>query len=174
MQVCIPGLHINLGVFYKLFTLLEAAAHELDILYCHHYWTWCLSASTRQAWIRGVHSGTADGFSPEAWVTDDAVVIRDCFITALTFFGRCHNIYSTADSMEDEITQLDIIIDNKALLDKLSIKHVVNSFTTEIYIKEFLTFYRTELPTARVTPKLHMLDARHSVDTLLGCWHWVP
>ena len=76
--------------------------------------------------------------------------------------------------MEDEITQLGIIIDNKALLDKLSIKHVVNSFTTEIYIKEFLTFYRTELPTARVTPKLHMLDARHSVDTLLGCWHWVP
>jgi len=32
MQVCIPGLHISLGVFYKLFTLLEAAAHELDIL----------------------------------------------------------------------------------------------------------------------------------------------
>jgi len=31
MQVCIPGLHISLGVFYKLFTLLEAAAHELDI-----------------------------------------------------------------------------------------------------------------------------------------------
>ena len=31
-QVCIPGLHISLGVFYKLFTLLEAAAHELDIL----------------------------------------------------------------------------------------------------------------------------------------------
>jgi len=35
----------------------------------------------------------------------------------------------------------------------------VNSFTTETNIKEFLTFYRTELPTARVTPKLHMLEA---------------
>jgi len=45
-------------------------------------------------------------------VTDDAVVIRDRFITALRLFGRCHNIYSTADSMEeDEITQLCIIID---------------------------------------------------------------
>jgi len=75
--------------------------------------------------------------------------------------------------MEDEITRLGIIIDNKALLDELSIKHVVNSFTTETNIQEFLT-YRTELPTARVTQKVHMLEARHSVDTLLGCWHWVP
>ena len=54
-------------------------------------------------------------------VTDDAVVICDCFITASRLFGRCHNIYSTADSMEDEIIQLGIIIDNKALLDELSI-----------------------------------------------------
>jgi len=55
-------------------------------------------------------------------VTDDVVVICDHFITASRLFGRCHNIYSTADSMEDEITQLGIIIDDKALLDELSMK----------------------------------------------------
>ena len=55
-------------------------------------------------------------------VTDDAVVIRDGFITALRLFGRCHNTYSTADSMEEgEIIQLGIIMDNKALLHELSI-----------------------------------------------------
>ncbi len=32
MQVCIPGLHISLGVFYRLYGLLEEAAHELDLL----------------------------------------------------------------------------------------------------------------------------------------------
>ena len=31
-QVCIPGLHISLGVFHKLFTLFENSAHQLDIL----------------------------------------------------------------------------------------------------------------------------------------------
>ena len=31
-QVCIPGLHISLGVFLKLYTMLEGAAHELDVL----------------------------------------------------------------------------------------------------------------------------------------------
>ena len=32
MQVCISSLHISLRVFFKLFTLFEEAAHELDIL----------------------------------------------------------------------------------------------------------------------------------------------
>ncbi len=32
LQVCIPGLHISLGIFYRLYELLEAAAHELDLL----------------------------------------------------------------------------------------------------------------------------------------------
>ncbi len=30
--MCIPGLHISLGVFLRLFELLEKAAHELDVL----------------------------------------------------------------------------------------------------------------------------------------------
>jgi hypothetical protein len=30
-QVCPPGLHISLGVFFRLFTLLEDACHELDV-----------------------------------------------------------------------------------------------------------------------------------------------
>ena len=30
-QVCIPGLHISLGIFNLLFTLLENACHELDL-----------------------------------------------------------------------------------------------------------------------------------------------
>lgn len=29
-QVCIPGLHISLGIFYRLFGLLEDAVHTLD------------------------------------------------------------------------------------------------------------------------------------------------
>lgn len=70
--------------------------------------------------------------------------------------------------MEDEITQLGIIIVYKALLDELNIKYVVNSFTTETNINEFLTFYQTELPTARVTPKLHMLEAH--VIPWIHCW----
>lgn len=32
-QVCIPGLHISLGVFYRLYSLLEAACHELDLIF---------------------------------------------------------------------------------------------------------------------------------------------
>ena len=30
-QACIPGLHISLGVFYHLYTLVEEACHELDL-----------------------------------------------------------------------------------------------------------------------------------------------
>ena len=30
MQICIPGLHISLGIFYRLFSLLEDAVHCLD------------------------------------------------------------------------------------------------------------------------------------------------
>ncbi len=29
-QVCLPGLHISLGIFYRLFSLLEDACHQLD------------------------------------------------------------------------------------------------------------------------------------------------
>lgn len=29
-QICIPGLHISLGIFYRLFSLLEDAVHCLD------------------------------------------------------------------------------------------------------------------------------------------------
>ena len=31
-QVCIPGLHISLGIFNRLYSLLENASHELDLL----------------------------------------------------------------------------------------------------------------------------------------------
>ena len=31
LQVCLPGLHITLGVFYRLFSLLEEACHNLDV-----------------------------------------------------------------------------------------------------------------------------------------------
>lgn len=30
-QVCPPGLHISLGIFFRLFTLLEDECHELDV-----------------------------------------------------------------------------------------------------------------------------------------------
>lgn len=30
-QICLPGLHITLGVFYRLFSLLEDECHKLDI-----------------------------------------------------------------------------------------------------------------------------------------------
>lgn len=29
--MCPPGLHITLGIFFRLFTLLENACHELDV-----------------------------------------------------------------------------------------------------------------------------------------------
>lgn len=32
-QVSPPGLHISLGVFYRLFTLFETECHQLDILF---------------------------------------------------------------------------------------------------------------------------------------------
>ena len=32
IQVCLPGLHISLGVFFKLFTLFEDHVHQLDLL----------------------------------------------------------------------------------------------------------------------------------------------
>ncbi len=31
MQVCPPGLHISLGIFYRLFQLMEDECHVLDI-----------------------------------------------------------------------------------------------------------------------------------------------
>ena len=31
MQVSLPGLHITLGVFYRLWSLLEKACHQLDM-----------------------------------------------------------------------------------------------------------------------------------------------
>ena len=32
VQVCIPGLHLSLGIFNRLYTILENAYHELDLL----------------------------------------------------------------------------------------------------------------------------------------------
>ena len=32
IQVCIPGLHISLGIFNRFYNLLENACHELDLL----------------------------------------------------------------------------------------------------------------------------------------------
>ena len=32
IQVCIPGLHLSLGIFNRLYTLLENACHALDLL----------------------------------------------------------------------------------------------------------------------------------------------
>ena len=31
VQVCPPGLHITLGIFYRYFTLFEEACHKLDL-----------------------------------------------------------------------------------------------------------------------------------------------
>ena len=31
IQVCLPGLHITLGVYLRLFTLLEDECHALDV-----------------------------------------------------------------------------------------------------------------------------------------------
>ena len=36
VQVCPPGLHISLGIFFRLFTLLEDACHRLDVLIAWH------------------------------------------------------------------------------------------------------------------------------------------
>ena len=30
-KVCLPGLHISLGIFFRLYTLMEEACHELDL-----------------------------------------------------------------------------------------------------------------------------------------------
>ena len=30
-QTCLPGLHISLGIFYRLFSLLEQACYRLDV-----------------------------------------------------------------------------------------------------------------------------------------------
>ena len=35
--MCPPGLHISLGIFFRLFTLLEDACHELDVLVARQY-----------------------------------------------------------------------------------------------------------------------------------------
>ena len=32
LQVCIPSLHVSLGIFYRLFCLFESAVHEVDTL----------------------------------------------------------------------------------------------------------------------------------------------
>ncbi len=34
--MCPPGLHISLGIFFRLFTLLEESCHELDLLLAQH------------------------------------------------------------------------------------------------------------------------------------------
>lgn len=31
--MCVPGLHISLGVFFRLYTLLEEACHKLDLAF---------------------------------------------------------------------------------------------------------------------------------------------
>lgn len=31
LQVCLPALHVSLGIFYRLYTLLEQASHQLDL-----------------------------------------------------------------------------------------------------------------------------------------------
>ena len=36
LQVCIPGLHLSLGIFNRLYNLLEEACHELDLLLAEH------------------------------------------------------------------------------------------------------------------------------------------
>ena len=36
LQVCPPGLHITLGIFFRLFSLLEDECHELDLAHMLH------------------------------------------------------------------------------------------------------------------------------------------
>ena len=38
LQVCIPGLHISLGIYYRLFKLLEDAVHCLDFEVASSIW----------------------------------------------------------------------------------------------------------------------------------------
>ena len=59
-QVCPPGLHISLGIFFRLFTLLEDECHELDVRHSLQLqgstagssFTTFLSAVQRQAKLR--------------------------------------------------------------------------------------------------------------------------
>ena len=36
IQVCLPGLHISLGIFQRLYNLLEQECHHLDMLMASH------------------------------------------------------------------------------------------------------------------------------------------
>ena len=45
IQVCLPGLHISLGVFDRLWTLLEGACTELDLLLAEHISVGCMGSS---------------------------------------------------------------------------------------------------------------------------------
>ena len=42
IQVSLPGLHISLGVFDRLWTLLEDACTELDLLLAEHISVGCI------------------------------------------------------------------------------------------------------------------------------------
>ena len=88
-------------------------------------------------------------------VVDDAECVSDQFKKLFTLFAGCHNLYSSADTMdESEITRLgtygDLAINLKCD------NQFVNFILVETNIGDFMEAYR--LAEKRVTPKLHILE----------------
>lgn len=78
--MCPPGLHITLGIFYRLFVLLEEAAHKLDLKYAAQQGLVGGDSYTRQLGLLSRQSQLKD----EETVLSDEVSDLEQYLTLLS------------------------------------------------------------------------------------------
>lgn len=86
---------------------------------------------------------------------DEAEQIRNKYHKLFKLFADCHNIYNSSKFLVDsEINDLGKIL----LHQYQSYIVMMPTIFTESNICNFLDYYRSNFPTATITPKLHMLE----------------
>ena len=108
MQVCLPGLHITLGVFHKMFELFEQECHNLDLQFAmqgaqeHTSTKFSEYSSALQKLFKSreqLHSAKDEATMMEQCATYSAVVVRSSDPVV------CH-LMQQAESARKSVTQL--------------------------------------------------------------------
>lgn len=116
-QVCPPGLHITLGIFFKLFTLLEDSCHELDV----------------RALLQGVNGGAAyeayvSSYQREVDLADKCAQVKSQICTLLQqqlMIILTLTTTNPAPSHVTEVSQLSSAIsDKRKELEDMVIEHI--------------------------------------------------
>ena len=81
-----------------------------------------------------------------------AKIVKERFSTILQLFSKCHNGYTSSNSMDN--TKINELVSDSC---NSVYKYTINN-SQERDIDNFMTFYRSMFPDATVLPKMQILD----------------